>query len=828
MNALWQDLRYGARMLLKTHGFTLIAVITLALGIGASAAIFSVVNVVILNPFPYRDHSRLFLVRQNLPKVGISEQVRASGPEFADFTKSLIFEKVAAWEPVSRNLTGGQEPERVAPAKVSAEYFSLLGIEPMLGRAILPQDQGPKGERELVISHGLWQRRFGGDPGVLGKTVALDDEPYTIIGVMPPRFWFDARDAWFPFPFNLDETSRGSRVFAVIAKLKPSVTMAQAGAELELLARQNEQAFAATNPEYVGRGLYLQPYREFVYGAMRRTSLILFGAVGLVLLIACANIANLLLARAGSRAPEIAIRTALGAGRFRIIRQMLTEGLLLSIFGGALGVLIAVWGVDAIVALSPPGNIPAGVEISVNTSVLLFALGVSLLTSLIFGLWPALQVSRPETQESLKSGAQRTTAGRRNRRMQRALVVAEVSLSLVLLVMAGLMLRSFAKLTNVDTGFNTENLLSMRLNRSPAKSEGGRQMAAFFQQLIDRIATVPGVKGVAVASHMPFDFTEGIPITPDNSALPGERRTQNVDSRTVSPNYFQVMGIPLQQGEFFTALDAGNPTTTEGLANFSGVVVINQALARRFWPDENPVGKRLKAGSPNNPNNPWFVVKGIVADSNQGALDAPVSPEVYFVMSQMAWRYRRMNLAIRTQGDPNNMINRIQKEIWSLDKDQAVYQVQTMEQMVGASIGARRFAMLLLSLFAGLALALASIGIYGVMSYSVTQRTHEIGVRMALGAGGRDVLRLVIRQGMLPALLGVLIGLVGAFVLTRLMESLLFGVSATKSLLFGVSATDPLTFVVIALLLASVAALACYIPARRATNVDPMIALRCE
>jgi len=820
MNTLWQDLRYGARMLWKKPGFTLIAVITLALGIGASAAIFSVVNVVILNPFPYRDHARLFIVRQNLPKIGASDQGRASGPEFADFAKRQIFEQVAAWEPVSRNLTGGQEPERVAPAKVSAEFFSMLGIAPMLGRAILPEDVGPKGERVLVISHSLWQRRFGGDPAVLGKKVALDDEPYTIVGVMPPRFWFDGRDGWFPFPFNLDEVSRRNRQFIVIAKLKPSVTMAQASADLELLAWQNEQTFAASNPDYVGRGLYLQPYRELVYGSMRRTSLILLGAVGLVLLIACANIANLLLARAATRAPEIAIRAALGAGRFRIVRQLLTEGLLLSIFGGLLGGVIALWGIDVIVALAPSGDIPEGVKIAVDTQVLLFTMGTSLLTSMIFGLWPALQISRPEAQENLKTGAQRTTAGRRNRRLQRALVVAEVSLSLVLLVVAGLMLRSFAKLTNVDTGFDTENLLSMRLNRSPAKSDGGKKMAAFFQQLIDRVSTVPGVQGVAVASQMPFDFTEDITITVENSALPSERRTQNVDFRTVSPNYFQVMGIPLSQGEFFTAQDAGDPTTPEGIANFSGVAVINQSLARRFWPDENPVGKRLKPGSPGNPNNnnPWFVVKGVVADSNQGALDAQVKPEAYFPMGQLAWRYRRMNLAIRTQGDPMNLVRAIQKEIWSLDGDQAVYQVQTMEQMIGASIGSRRFAMTLLSLFAGLALALATIGIYGVMSYSVTQRTHEIGVRMALGAGGRDVLRLVIRQGMQPALLGVLIGMAGAFGLTRLM----------KSLLFGVSASDPLTFVVIALLLATVAALACYIPARRATKVDPMIALRCE
>jgi putative ABC transport system permease protein len=818
MNALWQDLRYGARLLWKSPGFTLIAVITLALGIGASSAIFSVVNVVILNPFPYRDHARLYLVRQTLPKTGVSDQLRASGPEFTDLTKRQIFEQVVAWEPVSRNLTGGQEPERVAPAKVSAEFFSMLGIAPMLGRVILPEDQGPKGERVLVISYSLWQRRFGGDPSVLGKHVALDDEPYTIIGVMPPKFWFDGRDGWFPFPFNLDEAARRSRQFVVIAKLKPSVTMAEASAELELLARQNEQAFAAANPDYAGRGLYLQPYREFVYGSMRRTSLILFGAVGLVLLIACANIANLLLGRAAARGPEISIRAALGAGRIRIVRQLLTESMLLSIFGGLLGVLIAVWGVSAIIALIPPNDIPVGVEIGVDARVLLFTAGASLLTSMVFGLWPALQISRADTQESLKSGAQRTTAGRRNRRLQRALVVAEVSLSVVLLVMAGLMLRTFAKLTNVDTGFDTENLLSMRLNRSPAKSEGGKKMAVFFQQLIDQVSTVPGVKGVAVASQMPFDFTEEITITPDDSAQPSERRPQSLDFRTVSPNYFQVMGIPLLQGEFFTTLDAGDLTSAEGLAKFSGVVVINQTMARHFWPDENPIGKRIKPGSPNNPNNPWFVVKGVVADSNQGALDRQVRPEAYFPMAQLAWRYRRMNLAIRTQGNPMSLVNSIQKEIWSVDKDQAAYQVQTMEQMIGASIGARRFAMSLLGLFAGLALALATIGIYGVMSYSVTQRTHEIGVRMALGAGARDVLRLVIHQGMRPALLGVVIGLAGAFGATRLM----------KILLFGVSAADPLTFVVIGLLLAAVAALACYIPARRATKVDPMVALRCE
>jgi putative ABC transport system permease protein len=404
MQTLWQDLRYGARMLMKQPGFTFIAVITLALGIGANTAIFSVVNAVILNPFPYRDHRQIFMVRQSLPKLDVNDQLRASGAEFADFAQRAGFEHVAAWEPVSRNLTGGQEPERVAPAKVSAAFFSMLGVAPQLGRVIRPDEQGPQGARVLVISHGLWQRRFGGAADVIGKQVALDDEPYTIIGVMPQRFWFDGRDCWFPFPFNLADAPRKSgRDFAILAKLKAGVTAAQAHADLALLARQNEQDFTGTNPEYAGRGLYLQPYREFVYGTLHETTLILLGAVGLVLLIACTNIANLSLTRAAARAPELAIRAALGASRLRLVRQLLTESLLLALGGGGLGALLALWGIDALVALAPRDNLPVGAVIELDGRVLLFTFVVSLLTALLCGLWPAWQSSgqssRLQTQE---------------------------------------------------------------------------------------------------------------------------------------------------------------------------------------------------------------------------------------------------------------------------------------------------------------------------------------------------------------------------------------------------------------------------------------------
>jgi putative ABC transport system permease protein len=793
-------------MLRKRPSFTLVAVLTLALAIGASTALFSIVNVVVLNPFPYPDPSRLFFVRQSLPKLNVQDQFRSSGPEFVDYATSGIFERVVAIEGVSRNLTGSDEPERVSAAKVSTDFFSMLGIEPMYGRTIAPNEQGPNGQRVLVISHGLWQRRFGGELSALGQTVFLDDEPFTIIGIMPPHFRFDDRQAWFPFPFDLSKRERAGRAFPIIVRTRAGTTFEQVNAALTNLARKNEQDFLGSNPEYAGRGLYVQPLTEYYFGTVRTALFILMGAVVLVLLIACANIANLLLAKSMSRAHEIAIRNAMGASRARIIRQMLVESAVLGLLGGGLGLLIASWGTRLLFNVIPRDTIPTGLEVAMNVQVLLFALGVSLLTAFIFGLWPAIQGSRTQTRDALQTVSQRATASVAARRAQNVLVVAEVGLSLILLVMAGLMIRSFAKLTNIDPGLNT-SVMSMRINRSPAKSGDGANNAIFFQNVIDRVKTLPGVESAGVASHMPFTATEPLPITVE-SVVNGEVQTQSVDTRTVSPDYFATMQIPLVGGQMFSP--------EEG-AQTPPVVVVNQAMVNRYWPNQDPLGKRIKMGNLDS-KSPWFTVKGVVKDSFQLTLDQGTRPEIYFVLAQMAWRYRRMNVAVRTSVDPKSTLGAIQSAIREIDKDQPVYEVQTIDESIRDSVATRRFALTILILFALLALVLAVSGIFGVISYSVTQRTQEIGIRMALGARATDVLRMVLAQFMRLTVVGVVLGLIGAFAATRLMSSLLFGVTAT----------DVTTFILVPIGLSTVALVACLIPARRATRVDPLVALRYE
>ncbi|HKY44830.1 MAG TPA: ABC transporter permease, partial [Pyrinomonadaceae bacterium] len=646
-----------------------------------------------------------------------------------------------------------------------------------------------------------------GDKAVLGQKVSLDDEPFTIIGVMPPHFRFEASQVWFPFPFDFAQRPRDGRAFLIMARISSATNEQQVNAALANLARQNEQDFVGTNQDYAGRGIYLQPLSQYYFGSVRKALFILLGAVGLVLLIACANIANLLLAKSMSRSHEIAIRNAMGASRARIIRQMLIESAVLGLLGGGVGLLIASWGTKLLVKLIPSGIIPTGVEITMNVQILLFTLVVSLVTAFIFGLWPAIQGSKTQTREALQAASKRSTAGAGARRAQSVLVVAEVALSLVLLVMAGLMIRSFAKLTNIDPGMGTTNVMSMRMNRSPAKSGDGATNAVFFQQVADRVKTLPGIEVAGIVSHPPFSSTEEFPITVESVANPGAQ-TQSIDTRTVSGDYFNTMQIPLVGGQFFTIADGPQSVP---------VVIVNQAMVNRYWSNQDPVGKRLKIGNADS-KSPWFTVKGVVKDSAQTTLDRETRPEIYFALGQMAGRYRRMNLVVRTGVDPKSLVTAIQSAIREVDKDQPVYQIQTIAEMIGDTVGTQRFALTILIMFAVLALVLAISGIYGVISYSVTQRTQEIGIRMALGARGEDVLRLVLGQFMRLTVVGVVLGLIGAYLLTRLMTSLLFGVTAT----------DITTFVVVSVGLSLVALVACLIPARRATRVDPLIALRYE
>ncbi len=811
---IFQDLRYGALRLRKQPGFSSVIILTLALAIGANSAIFSIVNVVLLNPFPYRDHARLMTIEYRLPQIGMARQPRISGPEFIDIKEqNRSFEDVAVWEQVSRNFTHEREPgrpERIRAAKVSGELFKMLGVEPFLGRAITPADQGPKASPVLVIGYGLWQRRFAGDPGVIGHVVSLDVEAYTIVGVMPPDFNFGSgfgeTEAWFAFPIDLNQTSRSERTFLPLARLKAGVSREQAQSDLMLIARRQEKEHIATQPEYAGRGVTLVPLLEVELGITRQALLVLSAAVGLVLLIACANVAGLLLANAATREKEMAIRIALGAGRRRIVQQLLTESVLISLCGGALGLLLAYFGLRLLQAIAPTDAIPGDVVVKINATVLFFTLALSLLTALIFSLWPALQTLRPSLHQSLQENGRELPASLRGKRAQRWLVACEVALSLVLLVMAGLMVRSFTRLTHVELGFNPDNLMTARLNLPRARYQSLEQRAGFYQRLIERVETLPGVKGVAVASHLPIYVRDDMTFTIED----GETSVfvHNLDTRTVSPSYFRVMGIPLSSGQEFTMQDAaGKP----------GAVIINRTMARRYWPNENPVGQRVKVMNA-NPCCEWFTVRGVVEDSVQSSLAAPTNPEVYFPLGQMAARYRRMNLVVRADLLLSELSDLVRREVVALDKDQPIYEVLTMNEMIAGSVAPRRFAMWMLTVFACIALALATVGIYSVLSYTVAQRTREIGLRMALGALSIDILNVVISQGMKPVLFGMVFGLAGAYYLTRLMENLLYSV--------GVN--DPLTLSGMAVLLIFVALLACYFPARRAMKIDPISALKCE
>jgi putative ABC transport system permease protein len=804
---LWQDLRYGLRMLVKNPSFTIIAVIALALGIGANSAIFSVVNTVLLRPLPYKEPDRLVMVWEEATQQGFPSNT-PSVANFIDWrNQNQVFEGMAATARQSFNLTGVGDPERIDGRRVSANLFTLLGVEPQLGRAFLPEEDRPGANRVVIISHGLWQRRFGSDMNITGKSLNLNGESFTVVGVMPPQFQFPSREdeMWVPIAFDSEEAAnRGRHFLEVIARTKPGITLQQAQAEMNTIAARLQQQY----PDYNTRvGIALTPLHEQVVGDIKPALLVLLGAVGFVLLIACANVANLLLARAAGRQKEIAVRIALGASRLRLIRQFLTESVLLAALGGIVGLMLSLWGVNLLKAFIPK-NISQAQAITVDARVLGFTLLVSLLTGLIFGLAPATQASNFNLNETLKEGGRDTAAGSRGNRIRGLLVIAEVAVSLILLIGAGLLINSFLRLRNVDPGFRTDKLLTMQVVLPESKYPDQTRRSAFYTDLVRRVEALPGVKSAAVTNSIPLVFQgDSFYISIEGRPDPPPDQRTDVVTRVTTPHYLNTMGIELLKGRQFVEQDR---------ADSPPVAVISETLARRFWPGEDPLGKRIKAGSSDS-DNPWITIIGVVKDVRQFKLNTDPKLQMYVLYAQVDY-FEPRDLVVSTEVEPMGLAATVRRTVWEIDKDQPVSNISTMEDVLSESVARQRFSMLLLGIFAALALILAAVGIYGVMSYSVAQRTHEIGIRMALGAQASDVLKLTVGGGLKLVLIGVVIGLAAAFILTRVMSSLLFGVSAT----------DPITFITISLVLISVALLASYIPARRATKVDPMVALRYE
>jgi len=811
METILQDIRYGLRTMLKSPGFTAVAVIALALGIGANTAIFSVVNALLLKPLPFKNADRLVLIWHTYPQLKL-DQASVSAPsyiEYRDMTSS--FDEVATATEWSVNLTGVGEPERLQGARVSYNLFSTLEVQPVIGRSFLAEEDQPGKNRVVVLSYGLWQRRFGGEKGIVGQTIALDGNSYDVVGVMPKGFVFMIDvDLFTPVAFkpeDLAATNHGFEYLVCVARMKPDVAFGQAVADMNTLADQLRPQFYGPN-----WGITVVPLREQLVGSFRTPLYILLGAVGCVLLIACANVANLLLARASARYKEIAVRTALGASRSRIVRQLLTESVLLATLGGIFGLLLAYVGIRLLLLGVPEditGFISGWKDIGLNAPVLGFTFGVSMLTGIVFGIAPALHASKPDLNESLKEGGRGGTEGRQRNFVRASLVVAEVAIALVLLVGAGLLIRSFMRLQQVSPGFNPSNVLTMQLSLPRSKYGEKPQVAAFFDQLVQRVTALPGVQSAAVGNNLPMSNNNwNASFAVENLQVAQGEPSPHGDPHMISPEYFSTMGIPLLRGRFFTDADSKDSLP---------VVIVDQTLADQYWPDQDPIGKRMAAGFDGPRGKPhWREIVGAVGHVKQYGLDGKTKVQYYFPQTQSP--QNDMYLIVRTPSEQKGMIAAIRNTLDSLDKDQPIYKVTTLEQMVSNSQSQKRLSMLLLGIFAAVALLLAAVGIYGVMSYAVTQGTHEVGIRMALGAQQRDVLALVVRQGMMMTLTGVAIGLVGAFAASRVLASLLFGVGTH----------DPLTFIGISVLLAGVALLASFIPARRATKVDPIIALRYE
>lgn len=813
MDTLLQDIRYALRKLLRAPGFALVAVATLALAIGATTAVFSIVNGVLLEPLPFRDPSRLVSV-SSVDRGGKS--VYMSPLDYIDYRDgSRSFESMAHYSDASVNLTGsGVQPLRLSEARVGAEFFEVLGVRPQLGRFFAANEDAGDAPRVAVISDALWRSRFGADPGVVGRSVSLDDVQYTVVGVAEAGLRFPSRpDVWVPYAFQnyeLDPESRGAHSLSGIARVKPGVPVASASAELAGIAKRLEAKFPDSN---TGFGAGAIPLRDHLVGDVRPALLAMLGAVGLVLLIACANVANLLLVRAAAREPEIAVRTALGAGSGRIVRQLVTESVLLAVAGAALGVVLASWTVSAVVAFGPRG-LPRLDEVSVDGRVLAFAAVTALLTGVLFGLAPAVQVARGNTGQTLRDGPRGSSRGGAQR-TRNALVIAEMALAVVLLVGAGLLIRSFIRLVSVNPGFRTEQLVTFDLTLPEAKYPFDRQRLAFTTELKDRLRELPGAREVAVSFGRPLRQmgiitlfeVEGRPAsTPDNRSISAVL--------PASAEYFGALGIPLVRGRLYT--------TTDDRRDAPPVVLISQELARRYFAAEDPIGKRITLGMSHDSAGPGTQViaggeiVGIVGDVKQSGLDDDARAMVYIPFAHAPFDH--VSVLVRSSADPRLVESAIRSRVRELDPDLPIFGLATMKQVVSDSVSQPRFYLYLLTAFAGVALLLAALGVYGVTSYAVSQRTRELGIRIALGATERRVVRLVVSSGFFLALAGVLTGLVAAFFFTRLL----------RTLLFGIPSTDPLTFAAVALLLIVAATLAALVPARRAASVNPVIAMRAE
>ncbi|HKO44400.1 MAG TPA: ABC transporter permease [Pyrinomonadaceae bacterium] len=810
MRNLKQDVQYGIRTLLKHPGFTAIIVLTLAVGIGASTAIFSVVNAVLLRPLPYPNSERILCIEElNLE----GKRVQVTPANFLDWrAQNTVFEDLAAILTRPANLGLNDQAERVDLAMTSANFFSVFGQQPLHGRFFIPSDEQAGHEPIVVLSHEIWQRQFAADPSIIGKPITLDGSAYNVVGIAPVGFTYpDKTSVWVP-PFrlapamnaNMDPSQvRGFGMLQAVGLLRPGVSFEQAVGEMEMIISRLRQQYPDTNNRRFNR---VVPLHTFLVGETRAMVALLFGAVIFVLLISCANVANLLLASAANRRKEIAIRSALGASRIRVVQQLLTESLILAVVGGGIGYLLATWGVAFMIRLLPQ-NFPRLAEINLDWRVLTFSMFASVLTGILFGLAPAIQISNADVQESLKETGRGAGGSLRQSSLRKLLIVGEVALSVVLLAGAGLLFRSFLQLQSVDAGFNSQQVLTLRLSPAGSKYTRDADYISFYNQVIQRVSSVPGVVSVGMINTLPlqkgptrgFQIEGHAPLTPDK--WPGG------NYRSVSPDYFQAMNIPITEGRPFTERDAeGTPP----------VMIINEALARRDFQNQNPVGKRISLGQDAQRQPLWWEIVGVARDVRSIELREAAAPEFYLSANQDT--FTNMSLVVRTSVEPASLAASVRRATAEVDKSAAVSDVSTMEHLVEEAVTQPRFNLFLLGLFSVIALLLSAAGIYGVTAYSVTQRTHEFGIRMALGAQVGDVLLMILKQGMFLIVIGIAIGLLAAFALTRLL----------RTLLYGVSVTDPLTFAVISLLLGLVALVACYVPARRATKVDPLTALRYE